>query len=42
MDLSNILIDEINAQSSEISGEEDGRTMKERLDLEKEEDPFWS
>jgi hypothetical protein len=42
MDLSNILIDEINAQNSEIGSEEDGKSMKERLDVEKENDPFWS
>lgn len=42
MNLSEILIDEINAQNAEISSEEDGRSMKEKLDLEKEDDPFWS
>ena len=42
MDLSKILVDEINAQNAEIGTEEDGRSMKERLDLEKEDDPFWS
>ena len=44
MDLSNILLDEVNASKTEISDtdESDGRSMKERLDLEKEDDPFWS
>jgi len=46
MDLSNILIDEINASKSESADyddeSDDGRSMKERLDLEKEDDPFWS
>lgn len=44
MDLSNILLDEINASKTVISDsdESDGRSMKERLDLEKEDDPFWS
>ena len=44
MDLSSILLDEVNASKSEISDtdESDGRSMKERLDLEKEDDPFWS
>lgn len=44
MDLSNILLDEINAKSEDMEeGDDDeGKSLKERLDLEKEDDPFWS
>lgn len=45
MDLSGILIDEIIAsKSASIDGDgvTDERSIKERLDLEKEADPFWS
>lgn len=43
MDLSNILLDQINAKSEiEDSDDSGGKSLKERLDLEKEDDPFWS
>ncbi len=47
MDLSDVLVDEINAAkaaaNNPLDGDEgDERSMKERLDVEKEEDPFWS
>ena len=37
MDLSDVLVDEMNV----LEGL-DGESMKERLDVEKEVDPFWS
>jgi len=53
LDLSDVLVDELNAAaaSSEEDGkklvgleksDEEMMTMRERLDVEKEEDPFWS
>jgi hypothetical protein len=45
MDLSNILVDEVNASKSGVlDGNEEGddRSMKERLDVAEEDDPFWS
>lgn len=47
MDLSDVLVDEINAAkaaaNNPLDGDEgDERSMKERLDVEKKEDPFWS
>lgn len=40
MDLSDVLLDE--AQGDEEKGEENGLSAKERLDVQKEADPFWS
>lgn len=52
MDLSDVLLDEINKSltNAENSGpsidfsesDKDERSMKERLDLSEEDDPFWS
>ena len=51
MDLSDVLVDEaMGSGSGEVlaldgddeDDEEDGLSMKERLDVEKEIDPFWS
>ena len=51
MDLSDVLLDEINksliAESSDMTNDarkidEDERSMKERLELSEEDDPFWS
>ena len=52
LDLSDVLLDEVNAVagsaaaaaglSGDGSSDEEEMTMRERLDVEKEEDPFWS
>mmetsp|Transcript_16988 Transcript_16988/g.35731 ORF Transcript_16988/g.35731 Transcript_16988/m.35731 type:complete len:265 (-) Transcript_16988:21-815(-) len=44
MDLSSVLVDEMGVDSVLEGGdaEDDGLSMKERLDVEKEDDPFWS
>ena len=53
LDLSDVLVDELNGPNSNSSSnvvgsmeeeedEEEEMTMRERLDVEKEEDPFWS
>lgn len=46
LDLSDVLLDEVNGNGgvgSSVGGEdEEEMSMRERLDVEKEEDPFWS
>ena len=49
LELSDVLVDEFNAAANKKSEmvdeegeEEEEKTMRERLDVEKEEDPFWS
>lgn len=49
LDLSDVLVDELNGPKSsstvgilEEEEDEEEMTMRERLDVEKEEDPFWS
>lgn len=48
LDLSDVLVDEVNSNQNKMmmieEGAEEGdeRSMRERLDVEKEEDPFWS
>lgn len=43
MDLTDVLVDEMTGLTlEEGNGEGDGLSMKERLDVEAEDDPFWS